>query len=301
MSGRLKDRRSAASGKRRPPLTIQQILAWADAHFQAHGRWPSGCSGPVAGALGEDWRGIDALLRHAHRGLSGGSSLSSLLDEHRPGRRKALTVDTILAWAGAHHAATGEWPTKHAGPVLEEAAGEAWHGVNLALERGLADAHSAATGTRPTIMSGPVPGAPGEKWRSNDDALKVGTRGLAGGSGLGRLLEVHRHWGRRSAARETILAGCAPRQARAKDASLTTRSRPTADATPPARDRRRRCGAGRRTRHRGKCGDSARRLEARDDRGSSPVRIGGLQSRRGASNGRRAGARSAPSHGALEP
>ena len=38
-----------------PTLTIDQILAWADAHHAAHGRWPTITSGPVPAEPGLTW------------------------------------------------------------------------------------------------------------------------------------------------------------------------------------------------------------------------------------------------------
>ena len=64
-------------------LTIEQILAWADAHQQRTGRRPTVGSGIVVGGNGETWVGINGFLRRGHRGLPGGSSLSKLLNEHR--------------------------------------------------------------------------------------------------------------------------------------------------------------------------------------------------------------------------
>ena len=67
----------------RPPLTVAQILAWADAHFARTGCWPSGYTGPVAGAPGEKWAGLDQALRVGVRGLPGGDTLAKVLDRRR--------------------------------------------------------------------------------------------------------------------------------------------------------------------------------------------------------------------------
>jgi Phage derived protein Gp49-like (DUF891) len=37
------------------PLTVEQILAWADANKARTGRWPTRWSGPVAESWGETW------------------------------------------------------------------------------------------------------------------------------------------------------------------------------------------------------------------------------------------------------
>jgi hypothetical protein len=70
----------------RPPLTVEQILAWADAHHARTGRWPTAASGPVEGAPGEVWAYINTSLARGHRGLPWGSSLSRLLARHVRGR-----------------------------------------------------------------------------------------------------------------------------------------------------------------------------------------------------------------------
>src|SRR4051794_8306263 len=67
----------------RPPLTIEQIIAWADAHPARTGRRPSAASGPVAGVPGEDWRGIQSALYSGARGLPGSDTLPRLLARQR--------------------------------------------------------------------------------------------------------------------------------------------------------------------------------------------------------------------------
>jgi hypothetical protein len=41
------------SRPKRPPLTIDQILAWADDWFASHGRWPNVNSGFIPGTIGD--------------------------------------------------------------------------------------------------------------------------------------------------------------------------------------------------------------------------------------------------------
>jgi hypothetical protein len=60
---------------------------------------------------------------------------------------------------------------------------------------GWADRHRERTGSWPTANSGPVADVPGLTWRSVDNALRYGRRGLTGGNSLARLLE--RRWGPR--------------------------------------------------------------------------------------------------------
>jgi len=114
----------------RGPLTVERILAWADTHHAATGRWPtSWSSGPIRGVPGETWPSVDASLKFGRRGLPGGSSLALLLAEHRQApnlyTEPPLTAEQVLAWAKAHRAATGRWPSSNSGPVLH-AEGERW-------------------------------------------------------------------------------------------------------------------------------------------------------------------------------
>ena len=210
-----------------PRLTIAQVLAWADAHRAATGRWPSATSGPVAEGSMETWAIVNTALYNGYRGLTGHSSLARLLAKHRPVRPRRLSLRKIDSWARAHREATGRWPDAYAGPVLG-VPDEKWSAVDFALKlgrRGLphgsslsalygrsldpaargkrpdltvdqvlawADAHRAATGRWPTNTSGPVDGTPGEKWVNLDVAFRHGRRGLPRGTSLSRLIAKHR-------------------------------------------------------------------------------------------------------------
>ena len=83
LSRLLAGRPAAPAEASRPDLRLSRILAWADAHQRRTGAWPTAQSGPIAGAPGETWRGMDEALRTNRRGLTGGSSLARLLSEHR--------------------------------------------------------------------------------------------------------------------------------------------------------------------------------------------------------------------------
>jgi hypothetical protein len=211
------------------PLSTEQILAWADAHHTRTGEWPTSRSGALP--EGETWAAVDDALRRGMRGLPGGSSVARVLAAERGARNpKAvppLTPEQILAWADAHHTRTGRWPSSTSGPVVG-APGETWGAVNVALETGLrglprgssvarllaehrrkrnrlalppvttqqilawADAHRARTGKWPTARRGAIPEAPGETWAGLEKALRVGRRGLRGGSSLAQLRAKHR-------------------------------------------------------------------------------------------------------------
>jgi hypothetical protein len=151
----LADRRGAHRWPDLPPLSESDVVAWARAHHQTTGGWPTADTGTVTGRSGETWRSLDMAIRQGRRGLSGGS-LSKLLDEHvgpRPvAGRATLTAELILAWADRHKGRTGGYP--HA-------------------------------------KSGPVAGAPGETWHHIDSALRRGYRGLPGNDTLARLLRRH--------------------------------------------------------------------------------------------------------------
>ncbi len=198
-----------------PPLTEDDVLAWAERHRLDNGAWPSNGSGPVADRPGENWRNIDAVLRRGGRGLPGGSSLAELLAARRGKRNRS--------WADRHREGTGQYPTHQSGAVAG-ADGETWCGIDMALRQALrglpggsslarllserrgqrnrmslpplteaavvswADAFKRRKGRHPARSDGPVGKAPGESWGAIDVALKAGARGLAGGSSLARLL-----------------------------------------------------------------------------------------------------------------
>ncbi|HEX4613032.1 MAG TPA: hypothetical protein VH092_32885, partial [Urbifossiella sp.] len=223
----LDDHRGVRNVADLPPLSEAEVLAWADAHHARTGHWPNRRDGQIPGTRGESWSGMESALVRGRRGLPGGASLAQLLADHRgvrnPSRPPRLTSREVLAWADAHHARTGHWPTATSGAV-EGVPGETWCAVDTALAggaRGLpggdslarllvcrcgkpavaprrpltpeqilawADAHHARTGRWPGKGSGPIGDAPGETWRAMERALREGRRGLPGGSSLPRLL-----------------------------------------------------------------------------------------------------------------
>lgn len=140
-----------------PSLTIDQILAWADAYHQQHHCWPTAKSKhPVPGAPDESWNAINASLRAGSRGLEGNLSLARVLVMHR-GKRDLLDlpklrIPRIIKWARAHYRRTGKWPN---------------------------------------YLSGDITGSQGETWLAVNLALLRGTRGLPGGLTLARLLDTH--------------------------------------------------------------------------------------------------------------
>lgn len=79
----LAQRRGVRNLKALPRLTVKQILAWADRHYRRTGAWPHVRSGPIVGAPGETWSGVETALTRGYRGLKGGTSLYRLLRQHR--------------------------------------------------------------------------------------------------------------------------------------------------------------------------------------------------------------------------
>ena len=67
--------------QRRRPLTIEEILRWADMYRDATGKWPIKQSGDIVGARFESWHGVDAALRAGTRAvvLGGRQDLLQLL------------------------------------------------------------------------------------------------------------------------------------------------------------------------------------------------------------------------------
>ncbi len=215
-------------GGRRLRLTTRNILGWADNHFTLTGRWPTYRSGTVRDAPEWNWFDIDECLEYGGSGLPGGLSLAQLLARHRglteAGQRPRLSTKLILIWADRHAIRNGRYPKKSSGPI-EGVPGESWWIVDRALrvgERGLpggislekflsrhrgkalererprplavtrilawADEHRARTGFWPKFTSGPIHDQPRDSWAKIDAALRVGLRGLPGGSSLAQLL-----------------------------------------------------------------------------------------------------------------
>jgi hypothetical protein len=211
----------------RPGYTLAGILKWADEYFGRMGSWPGQKSGPIPEAPGETWSAVDEALLHGLRGLRGGSSLAKLLQAKRgKWNRKnlpRLSIKKILVWADAHFQGTGKWPNVNSGKVAE-APSENWRAINDALTQGTrgfagrssllrvlvrkrgvrdlrnqpplteqqimewAEQHRQRTGRWPKYKDGPIPNGGGETWSAVDNVLRLGKRGLPGGSSLAKLL-----------------------------------------------------------------------------------------------------------------
>jgi hypothetical protein len=224
----LANRRAVPNAKALEPLTITQILAWADEHHAHTGDWPSVRSKRIPDGPPLEWTTVNSALCYGRRGLPGGSSLVQLLAKYRGVASSSLSIAQILEWADAYHDRTGCWPSNKSGEAIEGTAGEKWVTVNNALRfgyRGLpkgqslsgilqqyrgvrnqanlprlterhivlwADLYEQRTGSWPHAGSGAIPEAPGETWQKVNSALIHGLRGLAGKSSLAQLLAQRR-------------------------------------------------------------------------------------------------------------
>ena len=84
--------RGVRNEKDLPPLTIPQILRWADAYYGRHGSWPTIEAGPITEAPAETSRRVQRALCDGFRGLPGGSSLRRLLVEQRGEKRESPSL-----------------------------------------------------------------------------------------------------------------------------------------------------------------------------------------------------------------
>lgn len=210
---------------RKARLSIPKILAWADDYYRRHGTWPTARSGRIVGD--ETWQKVDAALHSGCRGLPGGSTLATELNQRRGIRvRYHLTRFSeaeIFRWAQAHRQRTGRWPAAGHG-LIPESPGDTWGGVSAALQygqRGLksgsslskflekrgiarygrkrpvltrqqivswAKAFHARHGHWPLASSGPIPESPEDTWYGIDIVLTHGGRGLTERLSLAKLL-----------------------------------------------------------------------------------------------------------------
>jgi hypothetical protein len=196
---------------RRSKLTIEQVLAWADAHHARTGRWPTASSGAVCDVPSETWTRINSALWGQGRGLRlKQMTLPKLLAKYRGVRNQGdlpkLTISQILGWADEHHERIGEWPNYLSGPIPDT--DETWVTVAMAIRRGRrglrastlprvlnanrgvgyllrpvftipqilewADQHHERTGKWPHSCSGPILAMPRASWQIVDSALRRG-------------------------------------------------------------------------------------------------------------------------------
>jgi hypothetical protein len=141
-------------------LTKSAIADWARAHRARSGQWPTAASGPIPESRGDTWGTINTALILGTKGLPGGTTLDEFLSFYRFNpfphikRRPAkLSEPTIREWAEAYFDEHGRWPYQHAGLI---------------------------------------PNSGGLTWMAVDNALRVGPKGLPGGSSLAVLLRKRR-------------------------------------------------------------------------------------------------------------
>jgi hypothetical protein len=206
-----------------PDFDESAVRAWAAAFHARTGGWPTWQSGPIPEAPGETWFTVAGALATGQRGFPPGGSLDRFVDKHFPRMIQSGTgfsVERILEWADAWHAATGRLPHSRAGEI-PNTGGVRWRMVDAALRTGLgytrepvpllqllidanrplarapvthtqivfwAKAHHARTGEWPRADSGAIPEAPGETWQGINSALRDGSRCLHNSSSLARLL-----------------------------------------------------------------------------------------------------------------
>src|SRR5262245_52008026 len=90
-----------------PPLSVDQVLAWADAVHERTGGWPKHKHWPEAipDSDGETWGSVSQAIAKGIRGFPRGETLFDLLAEHRGvrnvGHLPPLTEGQILTWADA--------------------------------------------------------------------------------------------------------------------------------------------------------------------------------------------------------
>src|SRR5262249_40977985 len=145
-----------------PALSVDQIVAGADAFNERTGEWPKQKHWPevIPASGGETWGNVIQAIAKGLRSFPGRGTLFDLLAKHRGvrnvGHLPPLTPMQILMWVDAYYAAHGEWPTCR---CPQQA----------------------------------IPDTGGERWFNVDQALRKGLRGLPGGSSLPRLLAKHRN------------------------------------------------------------------------------------------------------------
>ncbi len=124
--------------KNLPPLSLKQILSWADAYFEKYGTWPDATSGPIDGT-NENWKYIEHWLNYGTRGFAGGYSLVSLLRHERGVISRAiptkLNITKVLRWVANYRSEHGGWPTSASGVI--PGTGATWNEVDTALKNGL--------------------------------------------------------------------------------------------------------------------------------------------------------------------
>ena len=125
-----------------PPLSIDVIVEWVEVYKKEQNKWPRASSGLVEGVPHKmTWAMVNSALSKGLGGLSGGSSLAELLEEHFDVRGPVdfpdLSIAEIREWAQAHREKHDKWPRASSGPVEDARFAITWSMVNSALSKGL--------------------------------------------------------------------------------------------------------------------------------------------------------------------
>jgi len=130
------------SGKKKNPfgsedLSEEQVLEWADKHYQVHKKYPTARSGIIEDTL-ETWSAVSGALYQGTRGLSKGESINQFL--HRHGRDveiaqklPPLTEEQILIWVDEYFEIHEKYPSSKSSEEIPNANGQTWRAVNSAL------------------------------------------------------------------------------------------------------------------------------------------------------------------------
>jgi hypothetical protein len=192
------------------PLTLKQILAWADAFRRRTGQWPSANAGPVSEAPGEKWQ-IVTDFRSAEIGVQGKrTDLTSTLQDAKLPRAGVSKLRAIIRASAVVQRLYDQ------DLLAVDVAGCAWQKKPGSLDRDPAsirdDAHETqqtngpggrtdpGVGGRPPSAHGPVAepvrraggGRPGGELGGCQSGASGREPGLPGGDSLPRLLDRHR-------------------------------------------------------------------------------------------------------------
>ena len=212
-------------------FTEDQIWKSAESWYDRTGYWPSDRTKGAIPELPDDtWNSVNQALRHGFRGLPGESSLSQFLSYRGVVNRSSrlnLTENQVWEAAQAWYGRTGTWPSQHIKEEVPDLSGCTWNAINHALVKGfrglprgsslsqfLTSRGASNRGSKENLTEnqvweaaqawynrtkgwpsqrtkGEIPELPGYTWVAINSALRVGGRGLAGGSFLPRLLASH--------------------------------------------------------------------------------------------------------------
>jgi len=136
-----------------PDLTEEVIAKAMKDYHEEHGKYPWVKSGDAKKYFGFKitWKAIEQCLKKGNRGLPGGSSLAKLRKEHITGKETPLTEDLIVKALKNYHEDHAKYPVFYKGE-------DALKYIGFKI-----------------------------KWSAIDACLRLGHRGLSGGSTLAQL------------------------------------------------------------------------------------------------------------------